>query len=70
MVDLALHLKVFIASPSDVVEERDTAEKVIAELKEESARQRLLLQSFRWERRPHGYGRPQTLCCPDALPPC
>lgn len=61
MVDLALRLKVFIASPSDVMEERDIAEKVIAELSEESARQRLLLQSFRWERHPRGYGRPQTV---------
>jgi hypothetical protein len=42
-------------------EERNIAETVIDELKEESARQRLLLQPFRWENQPHGYGRPQTV---------
>ncbi len=60
MVDLALRLKIFIASPNDVLEERDIAEEVIDKLKDQSARQRLLLHSFRWERQPHGYGRPQT----------
>jgi hypothetical protein len=62
MADLALRVKIFIASPSDVLEERNIAEKIISQLQEECARQRLLVQSFRWEKQPTpGYEPPQTI---------
>jgi len=60
MADLALRLKIFIASPSDVGEERDIVDKAIDEMKEECARHRLLLQSYRWEKQgTPGEGAPQ-----------
>jgi hypothetical protein len=51
MADLALRLKVFIASPSDVVDQRDVAEREIIALQDDCARERLLLEPFRWEGR-------------------
>lgn len=61
MAELSLTLKVFIASPSDVVPERKVAEEEIARLAQESSRQRLMLTSYLWERdaRPT-IDRPQT----------
>jgi hypothetical protein len=62
MAELALQLPIFIASPSDVGEERDAAERVILRLAGEAARQRVLLQPVRWEKDAlPGAGRPQEL---------
>jgi hypothetical protein len=61
MADLALRLKVFIASPSDLISERDIIEKAVGEVASECARQRILLQSFRWENGvTPGYERPNA----------
>jgi hypothetical protein len=49
MADLALRLKVFIASPCDVAQERDLAEQELLKLQRSVARQRLLIESYRWE---------------------
>ncbi len=61
MAELSLKLKIFIASPNDVVPERDVAKEAIEDLAGESGRQRLLLTSYLWERdgRP-SIDRPQT----------
>ena len=62
MADLALRLTIFVASPNDVAEERDVVESVVEEMKEDCARQRLLLQTFRWEKQPTpGAEPPQTI---------
>jgi hypothetical protein len=61
VADLSLRLRVFIASPNDVVPERRAAEQQIGALVEECARRRLLVSSYLWERdgRP-SLDRPQT----------
>jgi hypothetical protein len=50
MADLAIALKVFLASPSDVSLERDIAEHELLNLQQEYADKRLLLNVYRWER--------------------
>jgi hypothetical protein len=61
MAELALKLKVFIASPSDVRPERDAAESELIELQKEYAGKRLLLDVYRWERSvTPGWRRVQT----------
>jgi hypothetical protein len=49
MAQLALRLPVFVASPSDVAEEREIAEKIIREVAREASRQQLLVEPFLWE---------------------
>jgi hypothetical protein len=60
MAELALQLKIFVASSGDVAAEREAAFKEIQRLSERTARRRLLLQPFLWEHhaRPAA-GRPQ-----------
>jgi hypothetical protein len=48
---LALRLKVFIASPSDVLPERDIAYNALVGLQAEYAAERLLIEPYRWEGR-------------------
>ncbi len=50
MAELALRVRVFIASPSDVKPERDIAEEEIRGLADEAARSGLLISPDRWER--------------------
>jgi hypothetical protein len=61
LAELSLKLKIFIASPNDVVPEREVAKEEVAALAQECARQRLLLMSYLWERdgRPSA-DKPQT----------
>lgn len=49
MAQLALRLPVFVASPSDVAEEREIAEKVIREVARKASRHQLLVEPFLWE---------------------
>lgn len=49
MAELALQLPVFIASPSDVREERDRVEEEIRNLAAEAADDGLLIRPIRWE---------------------
>jgi len=49
MADLALRLKVFLASPSDVRLERDIAEQELWRLHRQFAGKRLSIDAYRWE---------------------
>lgn len=61
MADLALRLKVFVASPGDLISERDIVERLVGAHAQECQRHRLLLQCFRWENGvTPGYERPQS----------
>jgi len=65
MIELALRIPIFIASPTDVKQERDIVEQEIARISKLSIEKRLLLEPIRWEKdaRP-GWGRPQDLLNP------
>ena len=61
MADIALRLKVFVASPGDLRSERDIVERLVGNEAEECKRHRLLLDCFRWENgTTPGYERPQS----------
>lgn len=61
MADLALRLKVFVASPRELMAERDIVERLVGAQASECQRHRLLLQCFRWENGvTPGYERPQA----------
>ncbi len=65
MAQLALRLQVFIASPGDVVPERDVVEEEVRVLSVEAARDGILLESYRWDTDlPYGFGRPQGRIIP------
>jgi len=62
VADLALRLKVFIASPSDVLPERDIAHSAIVDLQRDYAREGLLIEPYRWEGRvPPTFRRAQSI---------
>lgn len=50
MADLSLTLPIFVASPSDVMAERQAADEQILNFVREAAKRRLLLQPFSWEK--------------------
>src|SRR5215831_9092554 len=59
MARLALGLRVFISSPSDVQDERDAVARTVMELAPRAARDDLLLSVYRFEiDGTPGYGRP------------
>ena len=47
---LKFNLRVFIASPSDVADERDIAEEEIEALNQDNARDKIVLEPYLWER--------------------
>lgn len=62
MVQLALRIPVFIASPPDVVDERNIIEKQIARVSRRCLERGLVLEPIRWETQARpGWGRPQDL---------
>ena len=62
MADLALRLKVFLASPSDVRAERDVAERELLDLQKDCAKDRLLIETYRWEKQiTPTFGRVQSI---------
>lgn len=53
-------LRVFLASPSDVLEEREIADDVIATVNKTVRRLGWFIDLHRWEDSPPGFGRPQA----------
>lgn len=66
MAELAIRLRVFVASPADVRSEREIAEKAVLEQARKVGQHGLFLDPFLWEKqgRP-GLGRPQDLLNPE-----
>jgi HEAT repeat protein len=49
----------FLASPSDLGDERERAEQVVSELNSSLSAVGIRIELLKWEQRPPGYGRPQ-----------
>ncbi|WP_433936332.1 HEAT repeat domain-containing protein [Sorangium cellulosum] len=65
MIDIALRLPVFIASPMDVTRERDIVSAEVERLTELCLERRIVLEPVRWEKQARpGWGRPQDLLNP------
>jgi hypothetical protein len=53
-------LRVFLASPGDVLAEREIAEEVVGSINKVIRRFSWHIDLHKWEDTPHGFGRPQV----------
>jgi hypothetical protein len=65
MADQRTVYRIFIASPSDVAQERELAREIIAQVSKAQASRKIVLEARGWEDVAPGLGRPQSLINPE-----
>ena len=65
MADQRTVYRIFIASPSDVAQERELAREIIARVSKAQASRKIVLEARGWEDVAPGLGRPQALINPE-----